>query len=231
MRKMLLPLLLLSALSVSARPVAITGEDGTTRLVDIPAAGTNWIGVVGVDFSGNIVTNEALWMKRREARDVGTIEWADGTRSHYRVPKPGNTATVTHEIKVLGKGGKRTRLVEVLWIDRDGKIVSNAIGRAAQVLPYRPQFDKTKQEREDKALAAAKRHPKPDDENRVYISSYSRLARQKRKGIKPSKTPKPKKPEAAKREPPSDEDADKVLEEYRAKAKDTPSRVEKRSGK
>jgi hypothetical protein len=228
---MLLPLLLLSALSVSARPVAITGEDGTTRLVDIPAAGTNWIGVVGVDFSGNIVTNEALWMKRREAREgAGVIEWADGTRSHFRIPKPGKTVAVTHEIKILGKGNKRTRLVEVLWIDHEGNTVSNAIGRAAQLLPFRPAFDKARQEHEDKAIAAAKRRPNPDSEDRIYISSRDRIMRQKRKGMKPAKMQRPSKPAASKREAP-DEGADKVLEEYRAKAEENPSHVEKKPGR
>lgn len=223
--------LLLVATAAFARPIVVTGLDGTSRMVDIPAAGTNWIDAIGVDFTGNIVTNEALLMRRHAARSYGTIEWADGTRSHYRLPKPGKTVSVTHEIKVLGKGNKRTRLVEVLWIDHEGRTVSNAIGRAAQILPFRPAFDKARKEQEDKALAAARRRPSPDPEDRTYISSRSRIMRQKRRGGKPAKTPRPGKPAAGKRESPPDDDAEKILEEYRAKAKAAPSRVEKMPGK
>ena len=55
--------------------------------------------------------------------------------------------------------------------------------------------------------------------------------RQKRRGGKPAKTPRPGKPAAGKRESPPDEDAEKILKEYRAKAKAAPSRVEKMPGK
>lgn len=223
--------LLLVATAAFARPVVVTGLDGTSRMVDIPAAGTNWIDAIGVDFTGNIVTNEALLMRRHAARSYGTIEWADGTRSHYRLPKPGKTVSVTHEIKVLGKGNKRTRLVEVLWIDHEGRTVSNAIGRAAQILPYRPTIVERRQEQEDKAFAAAKRRPEPDADGRTYISTRDRLMRQKRKGGKPAKAPRPEKPAAAKREKAPDDEAEKVLDEYRAKAEVSPSHVEKRSGK
>lgn len=229
MKKVFLSLLL-AATAALARPVVVTGLDGTSRMVDIPAAGTNWIDAIGVDFTGNIVTNEALLMRRHDARNSGTIEWADGTRSHFRLPKPGNTVAVSHEIKVLGKGSKRTKLVEVLWIDHEGKTVSNAIGRAAQLLPFRPAFDKARQEHEDKAIAAAKRRPNPDPEDRIYISSRDRIMRQKRKGMKPAKMQRPSKPAASKREAP-DEGVDKVLEEYRAKAKENPSHVEKKPGR
>ena len=222
--------LFFSALVASAEFVAIVGEDGTTRIVPVPASGTNWVDCIGVDSARNIVTNEAVWARRHEARDgAGTIEWADGARSHFRIPKPGNTVAVSHEIKVLGKGSKRTKLVEVLWIDHEGKTVSNAIGRAAQILPFRPTFDKAVKEREDRALAAAKRRPEPDAEDRTYISSYSRR-RPRGKGIKPAKMQRQSKPAASKRESP-DEGEEKVLEEYRAKAKEKPSHVEKRPGR
>ena len=230
MKKVFLPLLLAATAAV-ARPVVVTGPDGTSRMVDIPAAGTNWIDAIGVDFAGNIVTNEALWARCHDARNSGTIEWADGTRSHYRLPKPGKTVAVTHEIKILGKGSKRTRLVEVLWIDHEGKTVSNAIGCAAHILPYRPAIVERRQEQEDKAFAAAKRRPEPDAEGRTYISTRDRLMRHKRKGGKPAKAPRPEKPDVAKREKTPDDEAEKVLDEYRAKAEVSPSHVEKRSGK
>ena len=230
MRKMILPFLL-AASAACAGVVAITGDDGTTRLVDVPVHGTNWCGIVGVTPDRTIVTNMEAWTRREEARvNAGTILWADGTRSHFRLPKEGKTVAVSHEIKVLGKGNKRTRLVEVLWIDRDGKIVSNAIGRAAQVLPYRPQLDKAKKEREDKALAAAKRRPNPDPEDFRYISSHRRSRRPK--GVSASGKPRPN-PAPKKRDEPKEpgEDADKILDEYRAKAKAKSSRVEKRPGR
>lgn len=230
MKKVFLPLLL-AATAALARPVIVTGPDGTSRAVDVLAAGTNWIDAIGVDFAGNIITNEALLMRRHAARNTGTIEWADGTRSHYRLPKPGETVAVTHEIKILGKGNKRTRLVEVLWIDHEGKTVSNAIGRAAHILPYRPAIVERRQEQEDKAFAAAKRRPEPDAEGRTYISTRDRLMRHKRKGGKPAKAPRSEKPAAAKREKTPDDEAEKVLDEYRAKAEVSPSHVEKRSGK
>lgn len=230
MKKVFLPLLLAATAAV-ARPVVVTGPDGTSRMIDVPAAGTNWIDAIGVDFAGNIVTNETLWARRYTTIDYGTIEWADGTRSHYRLPKPGKTVAVTHEIKILGKGNKRTRLVEVLWIDHEGKTVSNAIGRAAHILPYRPAIVERRQEQDDKAFAAAKRRPEPDAEGRTYISTRDRLMRHKRKGGKPAKAPRSEKPAAAKREKAPDDEAEKVLDEYRAKAEVSPSHVEKRSGK
>ncbi len=228
--KVFLPLLLVAA-SVLARPVVVTGPDGTSRMIDVPAAGTNWIDAIGVDFTGNVVTNEALWARRRDDRNSGTIEWADGTRSHYRLPKPGETVAVTHEIKILGKGRKRTRLVEVLWIDHEGKTVSNAIGRAAQILPYRPAIVERRKEQEDKALVAARRRPEPDAEGRVYISPTHGRKRPGRRSGKVVKAPRRDEPAPVKREPPPDEDEEQILEEYRAKAKAAPSRVEKRPGK
>ena len=231
MKKVILPFLL-AASAACAGVVAITGDDGTTRLVDVPVQGTNWCGIVGVTPDRTIVTNMEAWARRKEARvNAGTILWADGTHSHFRLPKEGKTVAVSHEIKVLGKGNKRTRLVEVLWIDHEGKTVSNAIGRAAHILPYRPAIVERRQEQEDKAFAAAKRRPEPDADGRTYISTRDRLMRHKRKGGKPAKAPRPEKPAADKREKAPDDEAEKVLDEYRAKAEVSPSHVEKRSGK
>ena len=57
------------------------------------------------------------------------------------------------------------------------------------------------------------------------------MMRQKRKGGKPAKAPRSEKPVAAKREKTPDDEAEKVLDEYWAKAEVSPSHVEKRSGK
>lgn len=220
MKKVILPFLL-AASAACAGVVAITGDDGTTRILDVPAQGTNWCGIVGVTSSRTIVTNmEALARREATRANAGTIAWADGTRSHFRLPKEGKTVAVSHEIKVLGKNSRRTRLVEVLWINHEGKTVSNAIGRASKVLPYRPQFDKARKDREDKALAAAKRRPNPDPEDFRYVNPHRRLRRGR-----PVANGKPRpKPAPKKREEP-EEDVDKILDEYRDKAEKEPSTV------
>lgn len=240
MKKVFLPLLLTAA-AACARPVAVTGPDGTTRLVPVPAEGTNWVGAVGVACDGSVVTNVPVW-DRHGAR--GTIEWADGTKTRYRIPGPGEVVPVAHEARMFGRGRQRFRFGEVVWVDHGGNIVSNYIGKmyrelaghnsriaAAKELLDRRAGKKAREltpEAPDAALAAAKRHPEPNGYSTVP-DGWSRRGRgRKAPGLFREPTDKPA---AIKRSPPFDEDAEEILAEYRAKAKATPSHVEKGPGK
>lgn len=229
MKKVILPLML-AAMAACARPVAVT-YNGNTYLVDALAEGTNWIaGVVGVAPDGAVVTNDAAVAARRKLREgTGEIRWADGTTSRYRIPGKGHVTPVTHEFGRVGRGFRAVRLVEVLWVDHEGNVASNAIGRAAEVLPEPPSRDRARREGEEKALAAAKRRPEPDPEDFRHIApAGGRRPRKLRSSRHFPKPPTGARAVGARKAGPEDSsslDEAAALEEYRTKAGGTPSKV------
>ena len=231
MKKTFALILSLAAMAACARPVAVT-YNGNTYLVDALAEGTNWIaGVVGVAPDGTVVTNDAAVAARRKLREgTGEIRWADGAVSRYRIPGKGRVTPVTHEFGRVGRGVRAVRLVEVLWVDHEGNVASNAIGRAAEVLPEPPSRDRARREGEEKALAAAKRRPEPDPEDFVRHTAPAggRRPRKLRSSRHFPKPPAGARAIGARKAGPEDSsslDEAAALEEYRTKAGGTPSKV------
>lgn len=225
-------LILFLAAAAQARPVPVQCPDGTTRFVSVPAPGaTNWVGIVGVAPDGSVVTNDAAVAARRKLREgTGEIRWADGAVSRYRIPGKGHVTPVTHEFGRVGKGFRAVRLVEVLWVDHEGNVASNAIGRAAEVLPEPPSRDRARREGEEKALAAARRRPEPDPEDFVRHAAPAdgRRPRKLRSSRLFPKPPTGARAVGARKAGPGDSsslDEAAALEEYRAKAGGTPSKV------
>ncbi len=224
-------LILFMAAAAQARPVPVQCPDGTTRFVSVPAPGaTNWVGVVGVAPDGSVVTNDAAVAARRKLREgMGEIRWADGSTSRYRIPEKGHVTPVTHEFGRVGRGFRAVRLVEVLWVDHEGNVASNAIGRAAEVLPEPPSRDRARREGEEKALAAAKRRPEPDPEDFRHIApAGGRRPRKLRSSRHFPKPPTGARAIGARKAGPEDSsslDEAAALEEYRTKAGGTPSKV------